>query len=150
MKSAWPVPACGGGCGGGLFAQSCPTLAVPQTVARQAPQSMGFSRREFWSGLPFPSPGIFLTRGPRPGLLHGRQTLCCLSHHGYDKPGMVGLLVISLRVAGKLSGAINPRGAVWWDLGPGQPDERGGPDCLSPLGQGIVFAISPQRSRPSS
>ena len=27
------------------------------TVARQAPLSMGFSRQEYWSGLPFPSPG---------------------------------------------------------------------------------------------
>ena len=30
----------------------------PWTVAHQAPLSMGFSRREYWSGLPFPSPGI--------------------------------------------------------------------------------------------
>ena len=32
-------------------------FATPWTVAYQAPQSMGFSRQEFWSGLPFPSPG---------------------------------------------------------------------------------------------
>ena len=31
--------------------------ATPWTVACQAPLSMGFSRREYWSGLPFPSPG---------------------------------------------------------------------------------------------
>ena len=30
--------------------------ATPRTVARQAPLSMGFSRQEYWSGLPFPSP----------------------------------------------------------------------------------------------
>ena len=41
------------GGGGGLVAQSCPT---PWTVALQAPLSMGFSRQEYWSGLPFPSP----------------------------------------------------------------------------------------------
>ena len=35
----------------------CPTLATPWTVARQAPLSVGFSRQEYWSGLPFPSPG---------------------------------------------------------------------------------------------
>ena len=29
--------------------------ATPWTVARQAPLSMGFSRQEYWSGLPFPS-----------------------------------------------------------------------------------------------
>ena len=32
-------------------------FATPQTVARQAPLSMGFSRQEYWSGLPCPSPG---------------------------------------------------------------------------------------------
>ena len=30
--------------------------ATPQTVAHQAPPSLGFSRQEHWSGLPFPSP----------------------------------------------------------------------------------------------
>ena len=42
--------------GGGLVTMSCPTLATPWTVAGQAPLSMGFSRREYWCGLPFPSP----------------------------------------------------------------------------------------------
>ena len=46
-----------GGDGGGLFAKSCPTLAIPWTVAFQAPLSRRFSRQEYWSGLPFPSPG---------------------------------------------------------------------------------------------
>ena len=42
--------------GGGLVAKSCPTLVTPWTVACQAPLSMRFSRQEYWSGLPFPSP----------------------------------------------------------------------------------------------
>jgi len=33
------------------------SLQTPWTVAHQAPQSVGFPRREKWSGLPFPSPG---------------------------------------------------------------------------------------------
>ena len=37
----------------GVVAQSCPTLATPWTVAYQASPSMGFSRQEYWSGLPF-------------------------------------------------------------------------------------------------
>ena len=41
--------------GGGLVAKPCPALATPWTVACQAPLSMGFSRQEYWSGLPFPS-----------------------------------------------------------------------------------------------
>ena len=36
--------------------QSCPTLATPWTAAHQVPPSLGFSRQEHWSGLPFPSP----------------------------------------------------------------------------------------------
>ena len=31
-------------------------FATPRTVASQAPLSMGFSRQEYWSGLPFPPP----------------------------------------------------------------------------------------------
>ena len=37
-------------------AQSCQLLATPWTAAYQAPPSMGFSRQEYWSGLPLPSP----------------------------------------------------------------------------------------------
>ena len=44
--------------GGGLVAKSCLTLAIPWTVACEAPLSMGFSRQEYWSGLPLPSPSI--------------------------------------------------------------------------------------------
>ena len=47
----------GGGGGGGLVAKPCPTLVTPWTIACQAPLSMGFSRQEYWTGLPFPSPG---------------------------------------------------------------------------------------------
>ena len=36
--------------------QSCPTLCDPMTAAHQAPPSLGFSRQEHWSGLPFASP----------------------------------------------------------------------------------------------
>ena len=36
------------------------------TVARQAPLSMGFSRREYWCGSPFPSPGNFPSPGIKP------------------------------------------------------------------------------------
>ena len=49
---------------GGLVAKSCPTLVTPWTVACQAPLLMGFSRQEYWSGLPFLSPGDL----PNPGI----------------------------------------------------------------------------------
>ena len=50
-------------------------FATPWTL-----QSMEFSRPEYWSGQPFPSPGIFQTPGSNPGLPHCRQTLYQLSH----------------------------------------------------------------------
>ena len=37
-------------------AQSCPTLCDPMDCSLPAPPCMGFSRQEYWSGLPFPSP----------------------------------------------------------------------------------------------
>ena len=42
-------------------------FATPWTVAYQAPPSMGFSRQEYWSGLPFPSPGDLPYPGIKPG-----------------------------------------------------------------------------------
>ena len=42
-------------------------FATPWTVAYQAPLSMGFSRQEYWSGLPFPSPGDHPNPGIEPG-----------------------------------------------------------------------------------
>ena len=40
---------------------------TPWTVARQAPLSMGLSRQEYWSGLPFPFPGDLPNPGIEPG-----------------------------------------------------------------------------------
>ena len=42
-------------------------FAIPWTVAYQAPPSMGFSRQEYWSGLPFLSPGDLPNPGMEPG-----------------------------------------------------------------------------------
>ena len=43
--------------------QSCPTLCVPMDCSLSAPLSMGFSRLEYWSWLPWPAPGDL----PKPG-----------------------------------------------------------------------------------
>ena len=43
---------------------------------------MGFSRQEYWSGLPFILQGIFRIQGSNPHLLHCRQILYHLSHQG--------------------------------------------------------------------
>ena len=42
---------------------------TPWTVAYQAPLSIGFFRQEYWSGLPFPSPGDLPDPGIKPGSL---------------------------------------------------------------------------------
>ena len=47
-----------------LVTQSYLTLGHPMACSHQAPPSMGFSRQERWSGLPFPSPGDL----PDPGI----------------------------------------------------------------------------------
>ena len=60
-------------------------FATPWTVARQVPLSMGFSRQEYWTGLPFPTPGDL----PHPGIepaspaLAGRFSITAL----LGKPG---------------------------------------------------------------
>ena len=45
-------------------AQSCPTLSDPMDCSLPALPSMGFSRQEYWSGVPLPSPGDL----PYPGI----------------------------------------------------------------------------------
>ena len=48
-------------------AQSCLTFVTTWTVAHHAPLCMEFSRQEYWSGLPFPSPGDLPDPGIEPG-----------------------------------------------------------------------------------
>ena len=76
---------------------SCLTLATPWTVARQTSLSIGFSRQEYWSGLPFPSPMVYLV----PYFLYmgfpdssvGKESAC--------NAGDPGLILGSGRSAGK-------------------------------------------------
>ena len=50
-------------------AQSCPTFCNPWTVAHKAPPSMGFSKQEYWSGLPWPPRGDLPDPGFKPMFL---------------------------------------------------------------------------------
>ena len=55
--------------GGALVAKSCPTLATPMDCTLPgSPLSVGFFRQEYWSVLPFPSPGDL----PNPGIIERR------------------------------------------------------------------------------
>ena len=49
-------------------------LATPWTAAHQAPPSMGFSRQEYWSGVPLPSPEFVLSCRNREKLCRGNRT----------------------------------------------------------------------------
>ena len=68
--------------GGGLVAKSCLALCDPMDCSPQVLLSMGFSRLEYCSGLPFPPPGDLPDPETAPGLQHCRQILSCLSHQG--------------------------------------------------------------------
>ena len=53
--------------GGGSVAKLCPTLGTLWTVVGKVPLSLGFSRQEYWGGLPFPSPEGLPNPGIKPG-----------------------------------------------------------------------------------
>ena len=67
-------------------------FVTPWTVAHQAPPSMGFSRQEYWSGLPFPSPGDL----PDPGIESRSPTLQAdaLTSEPPGKPGKLVIITI--------------------------------------------------------
>ena len=99
---------------------SCVRLcATPWIVAYQAPPSMGFCRQEYWSGLPFPSPGGL----PNPGivlnlgLLHCRQTLYHLSHQG--SPLTRGINASKYKYPWECLGAeyaVQHHGRIWYSV----------------------------------
>ena len=62
--------------GGGLVTKSCQTLA-----ACQAPLSMGFSREEYWSGLPCPFPGDLSNPGFEPMSLNSTCIVRSVLYH---------------------------------------------------------------------
>ena len=82
---------------------------TPWTVAYQAPPSMGFSRQECWSGLPFPSPGDL----PDPGNKPGSPALCAdaLPSEPPGKP----ILTKEARIynGAKTASSINGAGENW-------------------------------------
>ena len=78
----WPLHQLLPNCVDSEAVQSCLTLCNPTDYSLPRSSSMGFARQEYWSGLPFPSPGDCPNPGIEPGLLHCRQTLHHLSHQG--------------------------------------------------------------------
>ena len=68
-------------------------FATPQTVAYQAPLSMGFSKQEYWSGLPFPSPRDLPDPGIEPRSPALQTNALRLSHQG--SPPLISSLPVT-------------------------------------------------------
>ena len=62
------------------------SLEIPWTVAHQAPLTMGFPRQEYWSGLPYPSPGNLPNPGIKPISPGLHEDSLLLSHQGNPMP----------------------------------------------------------------
>ena len=73
-------------------------LATLWTVAYQPPPSMGFSRQEYWSGLPFPPPGDLSHPGIEPGSL-ALQVDALLSDPPGKQSDNIIMLTIEMREA---------------------------------------------------
>ena len=79
-------------------AQSCPTLRDPWTAAHQAPPSMGFSRQEYWNGVPLPSPKT----------QHSKLIYVC-AH-------LFSPMVVSLFLKAGVQWASGTLFWTWWDM----------------------------------
>ena len=81
-RTPWLLVQCSLLLGMTVYVQSCfscvQLFVTLWTLACQAPLSMGFSRQDYWSGLPCLSPGIFLTQGSNPRLLWLLHCRCIL------------------------------------------------------------------------
>ena len=64
-------------------------FVTPWNVACQVPLSMGFPKQEYWSGLPFPSPGDLPDPGIKPASPASAGGFFTLSHRGSPSPGTV-------------------------------------------------------------
>ena len=87
---------------------SCVRLfATPWTVAHQAPLSIGFSRQECWSGLPFPSPGDLPNPGVKPESLESPALT------GGFFTNIAHILLLLENSAHGAAMASTPAGAAW-------------------------------------
>ena len=81
-------------------------FATPWTVVYQASPSMGFSSQEYWSGLPFPSPGDLPSQGIKPMSLHWQVDSLPLSHQG--SPLIYSSMYMSITVSQFIPSSVTP------------------------------------------
>ena len=144
---------------------SCVWLFVTLwTVAHQAPQSMGFSRQEYWSELPFPSPGDLpdpgielrspalqanaLTSEPREKSINVSPNPPRLGHTGFEGPEPTGaLLAWQSNKTILLYFTQNSASGIWFSSSAGQVFRSLTNLCLqhySPLSKKIFLDLSPE------
>ena len=70
-------------------------LVTPWTVALQAPQSMEYSKQEYWNGLPRPSPGYLRPRDWTEVFCIASTLFYCLSHQGSKKPYAIFYILLN-------------------------------------------------------
>ena len=105
---------------------SCVHLFVtPWTVAHQAPLSMGFSRQEYWSGLPFlppgdlPNPGMEPESSASPALAGEFLPLSHLDFYGVPRPGVLGTLGVAQGIFGGIGASSCRLRSSSWSQRPG-------------------------------
>ena len=115
-----------------LVAKSCPAFCNPMDCSLPVPLSMGFSRQEYWSGIPLPSPEDL----PDPEL---PMLSCSECYHLRSWPASQGLALPALGWALFILGP---------SLGQGRRAKAGGVDCPVPEVQRAPHSHCPAASRP--
>ena len=123
-------------------------LATPWTGAYQAPPSMGFSRQEYWSGVPMPSPFLLPYPGSNPHLLHWQGGSLPLRH--LRSPTFIAVLFTIAKTWASLVAQLvkNPpamRETWFWSLGWKDPLEKGKATHSSILAWRTVQSMGSQR-----
>ena len=90
-------------------AKSCLTLCDPMDLAHQVPLSVGFSRQEYWSGLPFPSPGDL----PHPGIKPESPALAGRFFRKTKPPGKPLYQEVGTHSLGSDGSGANPKPNPW-------------------------------------
>ena len=148
-------------------------FATPWTIARQAPLSRGFSRQEYWSGLPFPLPGDLPDPGIEPESALPKTLQIWLKHQDYSifprffvisnmlwllghpwcsdgNGGNAGGLVLSLGWEGPLEEEMATHSSIpAWSIPRTEP---GGPRSVRHgwVSKRSVTSFQPEAARPSS
>ena len=105
--------------------QSCPTLCDPWTVVSQSPPSMGFSKLEYWSGLPCPPPGDL----PDPGIEPRSPTLQADSTIWATRESQNMSIFLLINEAGRPVSTLEP-----WDFNQ---------LCARTQWHGMIWAVPP-------